>query len=51
VALPLAGDIKQHLGGERGLRMIERWLGVYAVVSDDGHIVTVAHQSRRIWRD
>lgn len=38
--------LKRHLGGNRGLRVVERWLGVYAVVSDDGHLITVAHQQR-----
>lgn len=42
--------LKRHLGGDRGLRLIERWLDVYAVVSDNGRLVTVAHQSRRHWR-
>ena len=39
--------LKRHLGGERGLRMVEPWLGVYAVVGDDGCLVTVAHQQHR----
>ncbi|MFG1227181.1 hypothetical protein [Xanthobacter wiegelii] len=39
--------LRRHLGGERALRMIERWLDVYAVVSDSGVLVTVAHQTRR----
>ncbi len=43
--------LKRHLGGERNLRVIERWLDVYAVLGDNGRIVTVAHQSRRFWRD
>jgi len=42
--------VKRHLGGNRGLRMIEPWLSIYAVVADSGHLITVAHQSRRHWR-
>jgi hypothetical protein len=42
--------LKRHLGGERNLRVIERWLDVYAVLGDDGQIITVAHQSGRHWR-
>ena len=42
--------LKRHLGGDRNLRLIERWLDVYAVISDDGCLVTVAHQTRRHWR-
>jgi hypothetical protein len=43
--------LKRHLGGERNLRVIERWLDVYAVLGDSGRIVTVARQSCRFWRD
>jgi hypothetical protein len=43
--------LRRQLGGERGLRLIEPWLGVYAVIGDGGRLVTVAHQSRRMWRD
>ncbi len=39
--------IRRHLGGERGLAVIERWLKVYAVVNDEGTLVTVAHQTGR----
>jgi hypothetical protein len=35
--------LKRHLGGERNLRVIEPWLKVYAVVADDGAVITVAH--------
>ena len=44
---PARRRLRRHLGGDRGLRVVERWLGVYAVVSDDGFLVTVAHQQRR----
>lgn len=39
--------VKRYLGGERGLKMIEQWLSVYAVVGDDGQIVTAAHALKR----
>ena len=39
--------LSRHLGGERSLRMIEPWLHVYAVVADDGQLITVAHRQRR----
>jgi hypothetical protein len=42
--------LKRHLGGARGLRVIEPWLNVYAVVSDDGSVITVAHQCQRFRR-
>jgi hypothetical protein len=41
--------LRQHLGN-RSLKSLERWLRVYAVVGDDGLVVTVAHQSRRFRR-
>lgn len=34
----------------RNLKAIERWLGVYAVVGDNGRLVTVAHQQGRYLR-
>lgn len=34
----------------RNLKTIERWLGVYAVVGDNGRLVTVAHQQGRYLR-
>lgn len=37
----------RHLGGERGLRMVEPWLHVYVILADDGHLVTAAHRRRR----
>jgi hypothetical protein len=38
--------LTRHLGGPRSLRMVEPWLDVYAVVSDDGYLVTAAQQRR-----
>jgi len=39
--------LKHYLGGKRGLRMIEPWLSSYAIVGDDGTIVTAAHTLKR----
>lgn len=39
--------LKRHLGGDRELNTVARWLRVYVVVGDDGRVVTVAHQHRR----
>ncbi|UDL96146.1 hypothetical protein LGH83_08175 [Lichenihabitans sp. PAMC28606] len=35
--------LRQHLGGKRGLQLIERWMSVYAVIGDNGRVITVAH--------
>jgi hypothetical protein len=40
--------LAHHLGGEAALQPIERWLGVYAVVGDDGTVVTVGHRTKRL---
>ena len=42
--------LKRHFGGTRGLRVVEPWLDVYAVVADDGSLITVAHHHQRFWR-
>ena len=42
--------IARHLGGDRGLRMIDRWLDVYAVISDGGHLVTTSRRTQRFRR-
>ena len=38
------------MGGKRGLRTIERWFDVYAVVGDNGRLVTAAHRTGRMRR-
>jgi hypothetical protein len=43
--------LTRHLGGERNLRVVEPWLGVYAVIGDDGVVVTVAHATGRHRRE
>jgi hypothetical protein len=40
--------LRHHLGGDRAMKHIDRWMGVYAIVGDDGSLVTVAHRSRRL---
>lgn len=42
--------LRTHPDGRRILQIAERWLRVYAVVGDDGFVVTVAHQHRRFRR-
>ncbi|GLS46939.1 hypothetical protein [Methylobacterium brachythecii] len=42
--------LAREFGGQRNLHVIERWLGVYVVVSDDGLVVTAAHRTRRFRR-
>jgi hypothetical protein len=47
---PAVKRLRQHLGGPRGLKVIERWLNVYAIVGDNGHLVTAAHKNSRFLR-
>lgn len=42
--------LARHLGGPRGLSMIDRWLDVYAVIGDSGHLITSAHRTGRFHR-
>lgn len=42
--------LERYLGGARSLRLIRPLLDLYAVVSDDGRVVTVGHRSKRINR-
>lgn len=42
--------LRHRLGGERGLRLIEPWLGIYAVVSDQGLVITAGHRRQRLRR-
>jgi len=43
--------LRRHLGGDRGLKLIDRWLRVYAIVGDDGRVVTTAHKQTHFYRD
>lgn len=42
--------LRQHLGGDRGLKIIDRWLNVYVVIGDNGQVVTAAHKHRHFHR-
>ena len=42
--------LRHRLGGERGMRMIEPWLGIYAVVGDQGLVITAGPRRRRLRR-
>jgi hypothetical protein len=42
--------LERHLGGARSLRVVEKYLNVYAVFSDGGSVVTVGHRSKRVNR-
>jgi hypothetical protein len=37
--------LTHHLGGKRSLRLIEHWMSVYAVIGDNGKIITVGLDS------
>ena len=41
--------VRQDLG-KHGFRSIERWLNAYAVVADDGRVITTAWRTRRVRR-
>jgi hypothetical protein len=42
--------LRKHLGGHRSLKLIEPWLNVYAIIGDNGHIVTVARSTKHFRR-
>lgn len=42
--------LRAHLGGERGLKPISKWLNAYIVISDDGQLITAARQTGRFRR-
>lgn len=42
--------LQHQVGGEKGLKQFERWLSVYAIVGDNGEVVTAAHRTRRFRR-
>ena len=45
---PARARLSHAFGGARGVAMIDRWLRVYMVISDDtGEVVTAAHRSHR----
>ena len=36
-----------HLGGNGGSKRFEKWMDVYAVYSETGQVITIAHQTKR----
>lgn len=42
--------LRRHLGGDRGLKLIDRWLNIYAIIGDNGQLVTVAHKHSHFYR-
>jgi hypothetical protein len=42
--------IQEAIGGSRNIGMVERWLNSYAVVDNDGRIITVARRRQRLKR-
>ena len=42
--------LERDLGGARSLRLVEKVLNVYAVINDNGRVVTAGHRSKRINR-
>lgn len=42
--------VNAFLGGARSMRVVEPWLGAYAVIADDGDVITVGHRHSRIRR-
>jgi hypothetical protein len=47
---PARRRIQEAVGGGRNLALVERWLNSYAVVGDDGRIITVARRTVRLKR-
>lgn len=43
--------LRRHFGGARGMRLIEPFLDVYAVLTEDGAVVTVGHIQKRIGKE
>ena len=47
---PAKARLRRALGA-RGVAIVDKWLGIYTVVSDDtGEVVTAAHRSHRFKR-
>ena len=42
--------LRHHLGGDRGLRSFEPFFDAYAVLADDGSVITCGHRHKRIRR-
>ena len=39
-----------RVGGKRSMRLVEPWMNLFMLVGDDGTVVTVGHQDRRVRR-
>lgn len=44
-------EIRRAIGGHRNMRLIEPFLNVMLIVSDDGTLITAARRTRRIRRN
>jgi hypothetical protein len=42
--------IRHAVGGDRGMRVFDRYFNAYLVVSDDGRIITTGRRTRRVKR-
>ena len=42
--------LRHYLGGERGLRAVDRWLNVSIIIGDGGRVISTMHQDRRVRR-
>ncbi len=47
----LKAHLKASLGLKAARKTVERWRRVYAVIADNGALLTIAHQTKRIRRD
>lgn len=43
-------EMREFLGGARSMRVVEPWLNAYAVIADNGEVITVGHRQRRFRR-
>lgn len=42
--------LREAVGGNRSLAIVERWLNTYIVTGEDGCVVTVARRTKRLRR-
>lgn len=42
--------IREAVGGERGMRLFDRYLSQYLVVNDEGRIITTGYRTKRLNR-
>ncbi|MBV9783710.1 MAG: hypothetical protein JO264_07800 [Acidisphaera sp.] len=42
--------LRREIGGERGMRVFDRYWNAYLVVADDGRIITTGRRTRRVKR-